>query len=68
MENTCEYATAGNVPFSDTQFLNIAFLLILKYEAYKDECKIWKARLVVEQNWFNFKAQFRQAYRERNGR
>ena len=66
IEDACEYAAAGNAAFTNAQVLNTAFLLMLKSQACKDECKTWKVRLEAERNWINFKAHFRQAYRERN--
>ena len=39
IEEAGEFAAAAGSPFSDCQILDAAYLLVLKTNAYKDDCK-----------------------------
>ena len=63
IELAVEFAITGNAPFTATQIVNTAFLLLLGTGVYEDECKEWKRRPAAQQTWNNFKTDFMLAYR-----
>ena len=48
IEEAGEFAAAAGSPFSDRQILDAAYLLLLKTNAYNDDCKAWLRRPIVE--------------------
>ena len=65
IEDGVEYAEAGNDPFTDTQVVNMAYVLLFNTGAYKDDCKDWTRRATAAKTWTHFKAFFATRFRER---
>jgi hypothetical protein len=45
-------------PYIEAQYVNIAFLLILKTGAIPDVCRDWKRLTPVNQAWADFRREF----------
>ena len=64
IESAVEYADSAGAPFTDTQIVTTAYLLIFRTGLYKDACKEWNRRALAEKTWHNFKTDFTAAHRE----
>jgi hypothetical protein len=64
IEDDVHYANAGMQPYTEAQYVNIAFLLILNTGAIPDACKYWQRRTTVNQTWADFRRKFARAHRE----
>jgi hypothetical protein len=42
IEDTIEFAAAGQTPYSPEQVLNVAYQLIFRTGIFSDDCKIWQ--------------------------
>ena len=64
IETAMEYADSAGAPYTDTQTVTTAYLLIFRTGLYKDACKEWNRRPLAEKTWQNFKTDFTAAHRE----
>ena len=64
IETAMEYADSAGTPYTDTQTVTTAYLLIFRTGLYKDACKEWNRRPLAEKTWQNFKMDFTAAHRE----
>jgi hypothetical protein len=55
IEDGVRYANAGMQPYMETQYVNIAFILILNTGAIPDACRDWQHRTPVNQTWADFR-------------
>jgi hypothetical protein len=46
---------ANAQPYTETQYVNIAFLLILNTGAIPDDCRDWQRRIPMNQTWVDFR-------------
>jgi hypothetical protein len=58
------YANADAQPYTEAQYVNIAFLLILNTGAIPDACRDWQRRTPMNQTWAEFHREFARAHRE----
>jgi hypothetical protein len=64
IEDEVRYANAGAQPYTEAQYVNIAFLLILNTGAIPDACRDWQRRTPMNQTWAEFCREFARAQRE----
>jgi hypothetical protein len=64
IEDGVRYANAGTQPYTEAQYVNIAFLLILNTGAIPDACRDWQRRTPMNQTWAEFQREFSKAQRE----
>jgi hypothetical protein len=64
IEDGVRYANAGSQPYTEAQYVNIAFLLILNTSAIPDACRDWQRRTPMNQTWAEFRREFARAQRE----
>jgi hypothetical protein len=58
------YANADAQPYTEAQYVNIVFLLILSTGAIPDACRDWQRRTPMNQTWEEFRREFVRAQRE----
>jgi hypothetical protein len=63
IEDGVRYANAGAQPYTEAQYVNIAFLLILNTGAIPDACRDWQRRTLMNQTWADFFSEFARAQR-----
>ena len=61
IEDAADFVDAGGQPYTPEQMVTIAHTLIFKTGIYFDDCKTWRARLLIEQTWPDFKLHFHEA-------
>jgi hypothetical protein len=54
IEDGVRYANAGAQPYTEAQYVNIAFPLILNTGAIPDACRDWQRRTPMNQTWADF--------------
>jgi hypothetical protein len=64
IEDGVRYANPGMQPYMEAQYVNIAFLLILKTGAIPDACRDWQRRSPFNQTWDDFGREYARAQRE----
>jgi hypothetical protein len=64
IEDGVRYANAGAQPYTEAQYVNTAFLLILNTGAIPDACRNWQRHTPVNQTWADFRREFARAQRE----
>ena len=64
IEDSVDFAAAGNCPYTPTQVTAIAYQLVFKTGLFHDECKLWKRRIAADKNWAAFKTVFSLAHQE----
>jgi hypothetical protein len=64
IEDGVRYANAGAQPYTEAQYVNIAFLLILNTGAIPDACRDWQRCTPMYQTWADFRREFARAQRE----
>jgi hypothetical protein len=64
IEDGVRYASAGMQPYTEAQYVNIAFLLILNTGVIPDACRDWQRRTPVNQTWADFRREFARSQRE----
>jgi hypothetical protein len=55
IEDGVRYANAGSQPYMESQYVNIAFLLILNTGAIPNACRDWQRRTPMSQTWAEFR-------------
>jgi hypothetical protein len=58
------YANAAMQPYTEAQYVNISFLLILDTVAIPDACREWQHSTPVSQTWVDFRREFARSQRE----
>lgn len=58
IEDACDFAEAGNAPFSEPQKLNAAYNLVFNTGLYFDACKDWNELAAANRTWDQFKTHF----------
>jgi hypothetical protein len=61
IEDGVRYTNPGMQPYTEAQYVNIAFLLILNTGAISDAYRDWQSRTPVNQTWADFRREFAQA-------
>jgi hypothetical protein len=64
IEDGVRYANAGAQPYTEAQYVNIAFLLILNTGAIPYACRDWQRRTPMNQTWAESRREFARAHRE----
>jgi hypothetical protein len=64
IEDTMDYADAGQSPYTAAQVLTNAYSLIFKTGMFSESCREWRRRPAAEQTWTNFKTQFAEAHQD----
>ena len=64
IEDGNQYASYGNLPFSDSQLVNIGYNIIYDTAALMKACKEWNRLQPQNKTWHNFKQHFSEAYAE----
>jgi hypothetical protein len=64
IEDGVRYANVGAQPYMEAQYVNIAFLLILKTGAIPDSCRDWQRRIPMNQTRAEFRGEFARSQRE----
>ena len=64
IEDGNQYASYGNLPFSDSQLVNIGYNIIYDTTALTKACKDWNKLTPPNKTWANFKRHFSEAYSE----
>jgi hypothetical protein len=62
IEDTTEYAAAGNTPYSAAQVIANAYTLVFNTGLFPDACREWRRRPIPEKIWSNFKTHFSEAH------
>ena len=62
VEDLQELATAGSVPFSDPQLVNLGIQLLKNMNDFETGLTAWYARPAATNTWINFKTHFEDAY------
>jgi hypothetical protein len=58
IEDGVRYANTCMQPYTEAQYVNIDFLLILNTCAIPDACREWQRRTTVNQTWAEFWREF----------
>ena len=58
IEDTIEFASAGNSPFTPIQVVNIAYNVIVSTGMFQDDYKIWKRKSADQKTWAQFNIDF----------
>jgi hypothetical protein len=66
IEDSIEFAAAGQTPYSPEQVLSIAYQLVFRTGIFTDDCKIWKRQAAAYKTWTQFKVDLAVAYQEYN--
>ena len=64
IEDSVEYANAGNTPFTAEQVLAIAYNVLFATGAFRDECKEWRKLPPQNRTWPRMKVLFGNAHRD----
>jgi hypothetical protein len=64
IEDSIEFAAAGQTPYSPEQVLSIAYQLVFRTGIFVDDCKLWKRQAAAYKTWPQFKIDFAIAYQE----
>jgi hypothetical protein len=64
IENTIDYASAGNTPYTPAQVLTIAYQILFQTGLFADNCRDWKRQPDAYETWPQFKINFTQAHQE----
>ena len=64
IEDSIDFASAGNAPFTPVQVVNTAFNVTASTGMFQDNCKIWKRKPNEEKTWTQFKIDFAIAHAE----
>jgi hypothetical protein len=64
IEDGVRYANGGAQPYTEAQYMNIYFLLILNTGAIPDACRDWHRRTPMNQTWEDFRREFARSQRE----
>ena len=64
VEYLLEYGELAISPYTQIQTTTIAYTIITRTSKLQDESKIWNRMNPIQQNWINFKTQFRIAHHE----
>ena len=64
IEDLMDYATAAGIPYSNTQVITFAYVLILKTGKFGTYITDWNRRPTNNKTWANFKLFFRNAHKE----
>jgi hypothetical protein len=64
IEDGVRYTNAGAQPYTEAQYVNIAFLLILNTGAIPYAWRDWQRRTPMNQTWADFCREFARAQRE----
>ena len=59
-----QHASCGNLPFSDSQLVNIGYNIICDTAALMKACKEWNRFQPQDKTWHNFKQHFSEAHAE----
>ena len=58
VENTVDYASAGDTPYTLAQVVGIAFQLVFQTGIFNDNCKLLRRQLADVKTWTHFKEFF----------
>ena len=61
IEKHTDIAESARAPLTQTQCVNIAYVILKKSNAFSTYLEKWDARLPITQTWIQFKIDFRQA-------
>ena len=64
IEDSFDYAAAGNTPYSKEQITNMAYNIIYRTGLFSNECKAWRKKDAPDQTWTTFKAEFTLAHQD----
>jgi hypothetical protein len=64
IEDSVNFAAAGNCPYTPAQVTAIAYELVFKTGIFHDECKLLKRRIAADKNWADFKTVSSLAHQE----
>ena len=63
-EDTIEFASTRNAPFTPMQVVNTSFNIISSTGMFQDYCKLWKQKPEADKTWNQFKIDFAIAHSE----
>jgi hypothetical protein len=64
IENSIDYAAAGNTPYTPAQVLAIAYQIVFQTGLFADDCRDWKRQNAAYKTWPQFKVDFTRAHQE----
>ena len=64
IEDTTEYAAAGNTPYTAPQVIANAYTLVYNTGLFPEACREWRRRPAGEKIWTNFKTHFSEAHND----
>lgn len=62
VDDSIDYADAGNSAFTDIQILTTAYLLVFQTGQFEKACDEWDDKPAADKTWLTFKTHFRAAY------
>ena len=62
VENSVDYASAGETPYTPAQVVGIAFQLMFQTGIFNDDCKLWRRQPADVKTWTRFKEFFATAH------
>ena len=66
VENTVDYASAGDTPYTPAQVVGIACQLVFQTGLFNNNCKLWRRQPEDVKTWTRFKEFFATAHHEWN--
>jgi hypothetical protein len=64
IDNSIQFTTHGQVPFTPTQVVKTAYHAVSQSGIYNDACREWRRKALVDRTWTHFKAFFATEYNE----
>jgi hypothetical protein len=64
IEDTTEYAAAGNTPYTAAQVIANAYTIVYNTGLFADASREWRRRPLVDKTWPNFKIHFAEAHND----
>ena len=64
LEDSIEYAAAGNAPYTTPQVLTTAYTLVFNTGIFTDACREWRRKPAADKTWATFKTHFAEAHQD----
>ena len=64
IEDSIDYAAAGNTPYPKEQITNMAYNIIYRTGLFSNKYKAWRKKADLDQTWTTFKSEFTLAHQE----
>ena len=64
VENAVDYASAGDMPYTPSHVVGIAFQIVFQTGRFNDDCKLWLRQPADVKTWTHFKEVFATAHQE----